>query len=43
MALPYIIVNGRLTEDPVVKEVNGETVLNYTITACVAYFRMPLH
>jgi len=33
MALPYIIVNGRLTEDPVVKEVNGETVLNYRVAS----------
>lgn len=33
MALPYIIVNGRLTEDPVVKEINGETVLNYRVAS----------
>jgi single-strand DNA-binding protein len=33
MALPYIVVNGRLTEDPIVKEINGDTVLNYRIAA----------
>lgn len=33
MALPYIVVNGRLTDDPVVKEINGDTVLNYRVAA----------
>lgn len=33
MALPYIVVNGRLTEDPTVKEINGDTVLNYRVAS----------
>jgi single-strand DNA-binding protein len=33
MALPYVIVNGRLTEDPIVKEINGDNVLNYRVAA----------
>lgn len=33
MALPYIIVNGRLTDDVQVKQVNNDTVLNYRVAA----------
>ncbi len=33
MALPFIVVNGRLTEDVQVKQVNNDTVMNYRIAA----------
>lgn len=33
MALPFIVVNGRLTEDVQVKQINNDTVLNYRVAA----------
>lgn len=33
MALPQIMLNGRLTEDATAKEINGNWVLNYRVAA----------
>lgn len=33
MALPYVIINGHLTEDVEIKPVNDTTVLNYQVAS----------